>query len=157
MGADYQGHWGEAGVGGVQVGRGGRSGGVWTSKFLTILCLFSLSYGRLCCINDNKYVSESASLNLCATEMLTRLLRLNSFINRSFGLSQLLWLRFRRDRLQAGSAAVLGMVIVGGWYVTGHLGYRENLVTPEMTYAATNSRTLESLSFVAPTACAWNC
>ena len=89
--------------------------------------------------------------------MLTHLLRLNSFINRSFGLSQLLWLRFRRNRLQAGSAAVLGMVIVGGWSVTGHLGYRENLVTPEMTYAATNYRTLESLSFVAPTACAWNC
>jgi len=60
--------------------------------------------------------------------------------------------RFRRSGLQAASAVVLGLVIVGGWYVTGHLGYRENPDTLEMTYFATNSRTLESLSFVAPTA-----
>ncbi len=60
--------------------------------------------------------------------------------------------RFRKNGLQIGSAVVLGLVIVGGWYVTGHLGYRENPETLEMTYFATNSRTLESLSFVAPTA-----
>jgi len=60
--------------------------------------------------------------------------------------------RFRRNRLQAGSAAALGMVIVGGWYVTGNLGYGENPETLEMTYAATSSRSLESLSFVAPAA-----
>jgi uncharacterized protein len=46
--------------------------------------------------------------------------------------------------------AVVGLVIVGGWYVTGHLGYAENPETLENTYFGTNSRTIESLSFVAP-------
>ena len=60
--------------------------------------------------------------------------------------------RFRRNALQVGSATVLGLVIAAGWYLTGHLGYGENSQTLEMVYFATNSRTLESLSFVAPTA-----
>jgi uncharacterized membrane protein YedE/YeeE len=47
---------------------------------------------------------------------------------------------------------VVGLVIVGGWYVTGHLGYAENPETLENTYFATNSRTIESLSFVSPVA-----
>ena len=47
---------------------------------------------------------------------------------------------------------VVGLVIVGGWYVTGHLGYGENPETLENTFAATNSHTIESLSFVAPVA-----
>jgi len=46
--------------------------------------------------------------------------------------------------------AVVGLVIVGGWYVTGHLGYGENPDTLENTFFATNSHTIESLSFVAP-------
>ena len=60
--------------------------------------------------------------------------------------------RFRSNALQVGSATVLGLVIAAGWYLTGHLGYGENSQTLEMVYFATNSRTLESLSFVAPTA-----
>jgi uncharacterized membrane protein YedE/YeeE len=46
----------------------------------------------------------------------------------------------------------MGAVIAGGWYLTGHLGYGENPETLETVYFATNSRTLESLSFVAPLA-----
>ena len=45
---------------------------------------------------------------------------------------------------------VVGLVIVGGWYVTGHLGFAENPQTLEDTYFGTNSRSIESLSFVAP-------
>lgn len=45
---------------------------------------------------------------------------------------------------------VVGLTIVGGWYVTGHLGFGENPETLEMTYFATNSRTIESLSYTAP-------
>jgi uncharacterized membrane protein YedE/YeeE len=45
---------------------------------------------------------------------------------------------------------VVGLVIVGGWYVTGHLGYGENPDTLETTFFGTNSRTIESLSFTAP-------
>ncbi len=52
------------------------------------------------------------------------------------------------DNLLGGT--VVGLVIVGGWYVTGHLGFAENPATLEDTYFGTNSRTLESLSFTAP-------
>jgi len=45
---------------------------------------------------------------------------------------------------------VVGLVIVGGWYVTGHVGFAENPETLEDTFFGTNSRTIESLSFVAP-------
>jgi uncharacterized membrane protein YedE/YeeE len=45
---------------------------------------------------------------------------------------------------------VVGLVIVGGWYVTGHLGFAENPATLEDTFFGTNSRTIESLSFTAP-------
>jgi uncharacterized membrane protein YedE/YeeE len=47
---------------------------------------------------------------------------------------------------------VVGLVVVGGWYVTGHLGYAENPETLENTFFGTNSRTIESLSYVAPVA-----
>lgn len=45
---------------------------------------------------------------------------------------------------------VVGLVIVGGWYVTGNLGFAENPETLEDTFFGTNSRTIESLSFTAP-------
>ncbi len=48
--------------------------------------------------------------------------------------------------------AVVGLVIVAGWYVTGHLGYAENPETLENTFFATNSHAIESLSFVSPVA-----
>ncbi len=46
--------------------------------------------------------------------------------------------------------AVVGLTIVGGWYVTGHLGFGENPETLEETFFGTNSRTIESLSYTAP-------
>jgi hypothetical protein len=45
---------------------------------------------------------------------------------------------------------VVGLVVVGGWYVTGHLGFGENPETLEEGFFGTNSRTIESFSFVAP-------
>ena len=47
---------------------------------------------------------------------------------------------------------MLGLLIVAAWYLTGHLGHGENPDTLETVYFATNTRTLESMSFVAPTA-----
>ena len=44
---------------------------------------------------------------------------------------------------------VVGLVIVGGWFVTGYLGFGET-ETLEQGYMGTNSRTIESLSFTAP-------
>ena len=48
---------------------------------------------------------------------------------------------------------VVGAVIVGGWYVSAHLGYvAEDPATLEEHFLATNSTRAESFSFVAPTA-----
>jgi uncharacterized membrane protein YedE/YeeE len=60
--------------------------------------------------------------------------------------------RFRRNLAQVASATVLGLIIVAGWYITGHLGFGENPDTLEVVYAGTNSRTIETFSFVAPAA-----
>jgi uncharacterized membrane protein YedE/YeeE len=46
----------------------------------------------------------------------------------------------------------VGLTVVAGWYVTGHLGFAEDPDTLEMTHVATNSRLAESLSMVAPAA-----
>ena len=59
------------------------------------------------------------------------------------------FLRF--DNLLAGVA--IGGVIVGVWYVSGHVGHvAEHPETLEDTFIATNSGRMESLSFVAPIA-----
>jgi uncharacterized membrane protein YedE/YeeE len=60
--------------------------------------------------------------------------------------------RFRANRAQVFGGLALGAIIVAGWYITGHLGHGENPETLETVYFATNTRTLESLSFVAPLA-----
>ncbi len=55
------------------------------------------------------------------------------------------------DNLASGT--VIGLVIVAGWYVSGHLGYvAEDPNTLQEAFAATNSGRMESFSFVAPTA-----
>lgn len=60
--------------------------------------------------------------------------------------------RFRGNLSQITGAITLGLVVVAGWYLTGHIGFGENPDTMEMVYFGTNTRTLESLSFVAPAA-----
>ncbi|MBL0123340.1 MAG: YeeE/YedE family protein [Betaproteobacteria bacterium] len=45
-----------------------------------------------------------------------------------------------------------GLAVVAGWYVSAHIGFGENPDTLEMVFFGTNSRTAESLTFVAPTA-----
>jgi uncharacterized protein len=48
---------------------------------------------------------------------------------------------------------VVGLVVVGGWYLSGHLGYLpEDPATLEERFVATSSGRMESLSFVAPQA-----
>jgi uncharacterized protein len=48
---------------------------------------------------------------------------------------------------------VVGLVVVGGWYLSGHLGHiSEDPATLEERFVATNSGRMESLSFVAPQA-----
>jgi uncharacterized protein len=48
---------------------------------------------------------------------------------------------------------VTGLVVVGGWYVSGHMGYvAEDPNTLQEAFVATNSGRMESFSFVAPLA-----
>jgi len=48
---------------------------------------------------------------------------------------------------------VTGLVVVGGWYVSGHLGYlAEDPKTLQEAFVATNSGRMEAFSFVAPLA-----
>jgi hypothetical protein len=48
---------------------------------------------------------------------------------------------------------VVGAVIIGGWYLSGHVGYlAEDPATLEEKFVATNSGRPESYSFVAPVA-----
>jgi hypothetical protein len=50
-------------------------------------------------------------------------------------------------------STIIGLTIVGGWYVSGHLGYvAEDPNTLQEAFAGTNSGRMESFSFVAPIA-----
>ncbi len=60
--------------------------------------------------------------------------------------------RFRSNLAQVAGSIVLGLLVVAAWYLTGNIGHGENPETMEIVYFATNTRTLESLSFVAPAA-----
>ncbi len=59
---------------------------------------------------------------------------------------------FRKSLDNNLAGLIIGLVVIGGWYVTGHLAYGENPDTLEMTHFGTNSHLAESMSFIAPTA-----
>jgi uncharacterized membrane protein YedE/YeeE len=62
----------------------------------------------------------------------------------------------RRDFLTLDNVLgglVVGAIVVGGWYISGHLGYlAEDPDTLQEAFLATNSGRMESLTFVAPQA-----
>ena len=58
---------------------------------------------------------------------------------------------FRAAKEMIVGGIVIGLVIVGGWYVSGHVGYvAEDAATLEEKFFASNSGRMESFSFVAP-------
>jgi hypothetical protein len=59
---------------------------------------------------------------------------------------------FRSSPEHVIGGAVVGLVVVAGWYITGHLGFAENPDTLENTYFATNTHAPESMAFIAPAA-----
>ncbi len=60
---------------------------------------------------------------------------------------------FRTTREYIIGGLVIGAVIVGGWYISAHLGYvAEDPSTLEEKFVATNTGRAESYSFVAPVA-----
>ncbi|MEP7283384.1 MAG: YeeE/YedE family protein [Rubrivivax sp.] len=60
--------------------------------------------------------------------------------------------RFRAHRWQLAGGLIIGALVVAGWWLSGVVGYGENPQTLEDGFFATNSRLLESLSFVGPMA-----
>ena len=60
---------------------------------------------------------------------------------------------FRASQEMLVGGIVIGLVIVAGWYVSGHVGYvAEDTATLEEKFFATNSGRMESFSFVSPAA-----
>ena len=60
---------------------------------------------------------------------------------------------FRGSRDMWFGGVVIGLVIVGGWYVSGNIGFvAEDPATLEEKFVATNSGRMESYSFTAPVA-----
>jgi len=60
---------------------------------------------------------------------------------------------FRSAREMIFAGAIIGAVIVGGWYVSGHIGYlAEDPATLEEKFVRTNTGRMESYSLVAPIA-----
>jgi hypothetical protein len=60
---------------------------------------------------------------------------------------------FRDSRTMITGGLIIGAIIVGGWFITGHLGHlAEDPRTLEESFVATNSGRPESYSFVAPVA-----
>jgi hypothetical protein len=58
---------------------------------------------------------------------------------------------FRASRAYIVGGLVVGAIVVGGWYVSGHVGYlAEDPQTLEEHFVGTNSGRMESYSFVAP-------
>ena len=60
---------------------------------------------------------------------------------------------FRATRDYTLGGVVTGLVVTGGWYVSGHLGHlAEDPNTLQEAFVATNSGRPESFSFVSPLA-----
>jgi hypothetical protein len=60
---------------------------------------------------------------------------------------------FRGSREMIVGGVLIGAVIVGGWYVSGHVGFlAEDPATLEEKFVRTNSGRMESFSFTAPIA-----
>jgi uncharacterized protein len=57
---------------------------------------------------------------------------------------------YRKASPQAIGGVLMGLVITGGFYLSGAIGFGENPETLEDSFFATNSRALESMSFVGP-------
>jgi uncharacterized membrane protein YedE/YeeE len=60
--------------------------------------------------------------------------------------------RYRANGTQIFTGVAVGLLVTAGWYLTGHIGFGENPDTLETQAFGTNTKTLESMSFVAPIA-----
>ena len=103
-------------------------------------------------------VLEKASVTLASGQDLPALLKIpRSLVAAVFGLGLAGWVyssrEFRANLNYTLGGVVTGLVVAGGWYVSGHLGHlAEDPATLQEAFVATNTGRLESFSFVAPLA-----
>jgi uncharacterized membrane protein YedE/YeeE len=119
--------------------------GVWRVSYLELVAVdFSASGAKgqdLPSIAAALFLVDQKTLQIALTALTAGGLLLFVFAKREF-----------RTFSNILGGIAIGAVVAAGWYVTGHLGYAENPDTLEMTFFGTNTRTIESLSMVAPTA-----
>lgn len=115
--------------------------GVWRVSFIEPISI-QLSHGQ-----DIPSFLAAAGL-----EPVTALLLATAVV----GGTLLLWSLASREAWRADvlvGGIVVGITVIAGWYVSGHLGYvAEHPETLEEAFIATNSGRAESLTFVAPVA-----
>jgi uncharacterized membrane protein YedE/YeeE len=103
-------------------------------------------------------VLEKATVTLPAGQGLPALLGVSpAIVAAVVGLALLAWVYGSRDFRSSWEYSlggiVTGLVVVGGWYVSGHVGHlAEDPNTLQEAFVATNSGRMESFSFVAPLA-----
>lgn len=170
-------HWLAALVGGLTFGLGMTLAGGCGQRTLvrlgggnlkSIVVFMFLGYAALVTMNgilrvfvDSVLRADAVTLHLDGLQTLPSLLGMTDKVSQlalAVGLGMLILVfvfiskefRESRDNLQAG--LVVGVVVIAGWYVTGHLGFGENPETMELTYMGTDSRGPESMTFVGPLA-----
>jgi uncharacterized membrane protein YedE/YeeE len=120
--------------------------GQWRADWLDPVAIDLAAFG----LNDQSLASVLASMTgMSAKTALMVMVWLIGLALLAFVFKDV---RFRRNPVQWSAGVVIGTIVIAGWYLSGHLGFGENPETLEMTYFATNSRTIESMSFVAPAA-----
>lgn len=103
-------------------------------------------------------VLEKASVTLASGQDLASLLGIPRIaIAAVLGLGLAGWVyssrEFRGNLNYTLGGVVTGLVVAGGWYVSGHLGHvAEDPATLQEAFVATNTGRMESFSFVAPLA-----
>ena len=103
-------------------------------------------------------VLEKATITLAAGQDLPSLLGLNRAILAALiggGLLAFVYANkeFRGNLDYSLGGIVTGLVVVGGWYVSGHVGHvAEDPNTLQEAFVATNTGRMESFSFVSPLA-----
>jgi uncharacterized membrane protein YedE/YeeE len=103
-------------------------------------------------------VLEKAAISLPAAQDLPSLLGLNRLILAPIIGGALLAFVYANRQFRSSfdytlGGVVTGLVVVGGWYVSGHIGHvAEDPNTLQEAFVATNSGRMESFSFVSPMA-----
>ena len=103
-------------------------------------------------------VLEKATVTLASGQDLPSLLGVpRALIAAALGLGIVAWVyssrEFRANLDYTLGGVVTGLVVTGGWYVSGHLGYlAEDPNTLQEAFVATNTGRMESFSFVSPVA-----